>query len=182
MHFLILILKNSSGVIREVRNLGNVEDVTPLEDYGTDGKSPTPAFGSVITVKGVLKKRPKVIGDIGTLLIGDDPRGAASSFTALRIVIQSDEENTCLRPYTIKTVLEKMRIGTEMAIKGRVDVLEENDLEKTNTHCEMLKFKLELILLIIIFLRVIQIYTKLAKFARLYFLQFTTFHNQNSQF
>ena len=142
MHFLILILKNSSGVIREVRNLGNVEDVTPLEDYGTDGKSPTPAFGSVITVKGVLKKRPKVIGDIGTLLIGDDPRGAASSFTALRIVIQSDEENTCLRPYTIKTVLEKMRIGTEMAIKGRVDVLEENDLEKTNTHCEMLKFKL----------------------------------------
>ena len=35
------------------------------------------------------------------------------------------------------------------------------------------------LILLIIFLHVIQIYTK---FARLYFLQFTTFHNQTSQF
>ena len=38
----------------------------------------------------------------------------------------------------------------------------------------------QLILLIIIFLRVIQMHTKFAKFARLYFLQLTTFHNQTS--
>ena len=31
-------------------------------------------------------------------------------------------------------------------------------------------------------LELIQMYTKFAKFARLYFLQFTTFHNQTLQF
>ena len=133
---------NNSGMIGKIRNLEDIKDLIPVEDFGTDGKSTTPEFGSVISVRGVLKNRPKVIENFGTLLIRDDPRGAASSFTVLKIDIRSNEENTILRPHTIKMAFEEMRTGTEIGIKGRVEVLEENDLGETNAQCEMLRFKL----------------------------------------
>jgi hypothetical protein len=128
-------------VIGKVRNLEEINDLTPLEDFGTDGISTIPMFGSVISVRGVLKNRPRMIENLGTLLIRDEPQGAASCSTVLKIDIRSDEENTILRPHTIKMLFENMRTGTGIGIKGRVELLEENDLEKTNAQCEMLRFK-----------------------------------------
>lgn len=128
----------------KVRQLDDIKDLTLLEDFSTDGKSAIPKFGSVVSVRGVLETKPKMIDNFrfGTLLVRDEPQGAASSFSLLKIDIRSGDENEILRPHTIRNLLEKLRKGTKMAIKGRVEVLEENDLVQTNTHCEMLRFKI----------------------------------------
>ena len=125
-----------------MKNLDDIKDLTPVEDFGTDGKSTIPPFDSIVSVKGVLERRPKMIENSGTLVMRDEPQGAVSSFSALKIAIQSHEENTLLRPYIIKTLFEKLRTGTQIAVKGRVDRLEENDLEETIPQCESIRFKL----------------------------------------
>ena len=127
----------------KVRQLGDIKNLTPLEDFSTDGKSAIPKFGSVVSVRGVLETKPNMIDNyrFGTLLVRDEPQGAASSYSILKIDIRSCDENEILRPHTIRNLLEKLRKGTKMAIKGRVDVLKENFV-KTNPQCEILRFKM----------------------------------------
>ena len=129
-------------MIGKVRNLDDIEDLAQLEDFGTDGKSPTPSFGTVICVRGVLEHKSEMIGNLVSLLIRDELQGAASSYNALKIDIRSDDENTLFRAYTVNMLYQKMTTGTQIGIKGRINSLEENELVETNTHCEPLRFKL----------------------------------------
>ena len=128
----------------KVQQLDDFEDLIPLEDFSTDGKSATPKFGSLVMVRGVLETKPKMIGHFGfgTLLVRDEPQGAASSFSVLKIDIISCDANEKLRPHTIRNLLEKLKRGTKMAIKGRVDVLKDADLVETSTYREILRFKI----------------------------------------
>ena len=145
--FLIL---NSNGILGNVNYITGIEDLVPLEDFATDGKSTTPIFGSTISVVGVLDSRPRMIENFGTLLIRDDQKSAATPFNALKVDVQGDEGNTNFRPYAIKLLFNKIKKGYEIALKGRVEAMEESDLMeskallKSNDHeqCEFLRFKL----------------------------------------
>ena len=128
----------------KVQQLDDIEDVTPLEDFSTTGKSPMPEFGSLVLVRGVLETKPKMIGNFGfgTLLVRDEPQRAASPLSVLKIDIISYDENEKLRPHTIRNLLDKLKKGTKMAIKGRVDVLKDTDLVETSPYPEPLRFKI----------------------------------------
>ena len=139
MFLFLVYFSYRDDVIKKVSSLGDIDALTPLENFGHEGISTTPMFGSTISVRGVLEKRPRFSENLGTLLIQDEPRGAASSSTILKVDIQ-----TVLPPRTVTTLLKTMTTGSQIGIKGRVEVLEETDLENTklNTRGEPLRFKI----------------------------------------
>ncbi|XP_028400085.1 uncharacterized protein LOC114523387 [Dendronephthya gigantea] len=138
----------SNGILRKVSDIKDIEDLTPLEDFATDGKSTIPTFGSTISVVGVLESKQRKAENFGSLLIKDEQKDVATPFNALKVDVRGKKGNTILRPYTIRSLFDNIGKGYEIALKGRVEAMEESDLSeskallKSNELCEFLRFKL----------------------------------------
>ncbi|XP_028411583.1 uncharacterized protein LOC114534346 [Dendronephthya gigantea] len=131
------------GVFGKVENLALFENLESLETFSSDGASPSPAFDSVISVKGLYEKKQLFSFDNeATLVIGDDSPMASSVSHKMKIVIRSDESSTKLKTCDVEKMLKGIRPNMHVAVTGRVERLESEDEVTADPHCEMIRFKL----------------------------------------
>ncbi|XP_028411982.1 uncharacterized protein LOC114534715 [Dendronephthya gigantea] len=130
-----------SGTFGKLPNLDSIRGLLILEDISNDGKSPTPEFGSVVSVKGICERKES-FGNNATLIIRDDPQGASSISYKMKIVICSNEKSVNLKISNIEKLLEDVRKEVQVAVMGRVERLESESNDTKDPHCEMIRFKL----------------------------------------
>lgn len=128
------------GPFGKVDDLKDLADSVSLYDLG-NGPSANPDFGSVISITGVCSKEPSWrFGTVATMLIRDDPPGAASVFSQLKVDIRGSNQNQDLNYRTVELLLKKMKPGVSVAVRGRVERLEDENASSDPEH--ELKFKL----------------------------------------
>ncbi|XP_028411599.1 uncharacterized protein LOC114534359 [Dendronephthya gigantea] len=130
-----------SGTFGKLPNLDSIRGLLILEDISNDGKSPTPEFGSVVSVKGICERKES-FGNNTTLIIRDDPQGASSISYKMKIVIRSNEKSMNLKINNIEKLLGDVRKEVQVAVMGRVERLESESNDTKDPHCEMIRFQL----------------------------------------
>ena len=112
-----------------------------LKDYSNDSEQLPPKFGCVVPVTGICEEKQCNVNGDWTLIIRDDPQGASNIFHKMKIVIRSNETSKNLQANDVKKLLNEVRIGVHVAVKGRVERLK-NEECNYDQHCEMIMFKL----------------------------------------
>ena len=113
-----------------------------LKDYSIDSEHLPPDFGSVVSVTGICEEKQCCANSDWALIIRDDPQGASNIFHKMKIVIRSNETSENLQASEVEKLLNEVRTGLHVAVKGRVERLENEDCSNHDQHCEMIKFKL----------------------------------------
>ena len=112
-------------------------DSIALYELVAGGETANLKPGNIISVSGICWKKPERLGELVTFLLRDDPPGAASSFNQLKIDLQTKSENQNFIRETVEDVLKKIGTGTPVAVRGRVE-----KLDNEGQSSETLGFKL----------------------------------------
>lgn len=134
--------KDATGKFGKVQSLDIVGKLMILEDYSNDSIHPPPNFHSIVSVTATCKRKQCCANSDWTLIVQDDPRGASNISYEMKIVIRSNETSENLQPNDVEKLLNEVRTGAQLAVKGRVEELENEDCGVVDQHCEMIKFKL----------------------------------------
>ena len=79
-----------------------------------------PAYGTVISVKGLCSSKPKNRGSVGRVLLKDLPKGGTSLELNINLIVRP--ESNILTKDTISTIL-KVKLGEKLFVRGRVERL-----------------------------------------------------------
>ena len=144
-HFVYVIdfsSKDATGTFGKVQNLDIFGKLMVLEDYSNDSRHPPPSFNSVVSVTATCEKKQCCTNGDWVLIVRDDPRGASNISYEMKIVIRSNKTSENLQANDVEKLLIEVRTGMHVAVKGRVERLENEECNNNDQHCEMIKFKL----------------------------------------
>lgn len=86
--------------------------------------SQPPNIGDVITVMGLCSSRPNNTGGAGSVLLRNDPPTNSPQFLQLKVDIRANPTSNVRTKYIVGNVLN-LQFGDELAIRGRVEALDE---------------------------------------------------------
>ena len=126
---------------------GRVDDVKELNDSVTldslvnNRESTAPTEGSVISVVGICSEKLPSNDGTRIMLLRDDPRDAFSVSNELKVDIRGKKGSKVLNSRAVGKLLKKIKIGTLVAVRGRVAKLDQDNFS-VKQGFKTLKFKL----------------------------------------
>ena len=113
-----------------------------LEDYSNDSRHPPPDFGNVVSITAICEEKQYCDNGDWVLIVRDDPQGASSIFHKMKIVVRRNEASENLQANNVENLVKEVKSGVRVAVKGRVERLENEDCDDNDPYCEIIKFKL----------------------------------------
>ena len=113
-----------------------------LEDYSNDGRHSPPHFGNVVSIAAICEEKQYCDNGDWVLIVRDDPQGASSFFHKMKIVVRRNQTSENLQANNVENLVKEVKSGVRVAVKGRVERLENEDCVDDDPFCEIIKFKL----------------------------------------